>query len=155
MRSNRWSRTVAAARPGAVLAGAAWLAFASTLSALRSSGWEERPCFPAEVDETLAPLRRGLHAGERIAVALPPSNGATESALWFAAQYALAPAVVEPIFLSECIGERPGARCRLDRATLVAVPAGDDTTITFLRQRLGVVPVGVAGRVPILGAEPR
>jgi hypothetical protein len=102
------------------------------------------------VDEVLADLRPQLRAGERIGVVVPPLEAGSDLAFWYSAQYALAPALVEPIMVGDCVTPEPGPRCRLTGATRVAMLREDTATFALLERRLGLVPVGKVGRAVIL-----
>ena len=137
-------------RNAVALAAAALLAIGTVLASIREHGWSDQPDPVALVDEDLADLRLQLRAGERIGVVVPPLEAGSDLAFWYSAQYALAPALVEPIMVGDCVTPEPGPRCRLTGATRVAMLREDTATFALLQFRLGLVPVGTVGRAVIL-----
>jgi hypothetical protein len=108
----------------------------------------------AWADEAYAGLRTTLRAGERIGVLVGSGNPNLDGALSMSAQYALAPAVVEPIYLADCLSDG-GKRCRLELIDRVAVVAPPQELIGIVEQRLGLIPAGSVGGVLLLEKRAR
>ncbi len=144
-----------AVRRGVVLSGAAVLALWAAVGTIRERGWTEQPDLAAMIDASVAGLRDGLRPGERIGVAIPAMDSSSELAFWYSAQYALAPALVQPVMLRDCARLELGPRCRVPQGMRIAVLRPDVDTLTFLERRLGLVTIGAAGPTRILARVTR
>lgn len=145
---------MSALRNALPLAAAAALASWTPLAGIRARGWFREAAVVGRLDGSLAELRLGLVPGERIGIVVP-LEAESETEYWYAAQYALAPAVVQPILIRDCAAAEPGPSCRPGGTSRAAALRADPTTIALLERRLGLVPVGSAGRALLLGTAER
>jgi len=63
------------------------------------------------------------------------------------------PALVEAVYLEDCLAPAPGPRCRLDRVSRVALMAWDAGLLDYLGRRYGLAPAGQAGPILVLAAR--
>lgn len=103
----------------------------------------------AWADARYSGLARTLRAGERIGVIVASGDPDLDGALSMCAQYALAPAIVEPIYLSDCLRDG-GPRCRLERVDRVAALEPPPPLVGILERRLGLVPTSAVDSVLLL-----
>jgi hypothetical protein len=106
-------------------------------------------------DEMFAPVRASFAAGERVGVLVPGRNESEDQVRWFSAQYALAPAIVEPIRLSACARSVMDPGCRPERVERVAAVGVSPRAIGRVADALGLVPLQTAGPVVVLGRPAR
>ncbi|HEX9398462.1 MAG TPA: hypothetical protein VF912_00025 [Anaeromyxobacter sp.] len=138
----RWNTTVAVL--GAVGALGLGMPVAGLVRAVRSKPDDA----PGSADRTLSELRRLLKPGEPIGVVLPePEDPALAVGVVSRAQYALAPALVEPLWLGDCL--TAGPRCR-PGAARIAVPRERADVAAALRERLGLGAGSTVGGVLLL-----
>lgn len=143
------------ARGPLVLIAAALLAVWRPLQGLRE-GWGPGRNDPAAwAERSFAELRPSARLRERIGVLVPPFGGESEVAYWYCAQYALAPALVEPVMLSACLEPRPAARCAAGNARRFALVNPDPALAALAEARLGIRRVGWAGSALLFVAEGR
>jgi hypothetical protein len=112
----------------------------------RTTGAVAHPA--AEVERTLAPLRGLLPTGARVGYVSPLGAQelmATEASVqrFFAAQYALAPTVLTPIYGPECVA-RGAWPCGMGRAQFLLVPDAA-VGVVALASDLRFLPVARAG----------
>jgi hypothetical protein len=102
----------------------------------------ERPPFSIDAarqaDEILAEARGRFGPGARVGVVLPTGVDSADMAIWYSSQYALAPALVEPISLAHCTSRPPGAHCRLELVSDYLVPVDDPALVAWLDASLGL-----------------
>ena len=110
--------------------------------------------FPDWADRTFTPLRATVTPGERIGVIIASPDPNAAGGMHYAAQWALIPALVEPIYLVECLRPEHGPRCRLDRVRRVAFAPRDAASLAFIEQRLGLARQGRVGPVFVLERAP-
>ena len=147
----RGDRTISLrVREATVFAVAAALAFWTLFHAVRTR-WAPLPDIAGSADAVFADPRVLLRPGERVGVFLPPQGKDMETASWYAAQYALAPAIVHPIYLRECNGTRADGPCRPDGVGRFLLPQPDTGTLAFVERSFGLRRLGWSGRVVVLG----
>jgi hypothetical protein len=104
--------------------------------------------YPAWADAQFAQLRASLRPGEHIGVFVPPLDPELEGAFRIVSQYALAPALVEPIRLRSCLRASEG--CELPQVRRYALLESDPSVVGLVAGRLGIRPVGRLGDVLVL-----
>lgn len=125
------------ARALVALAAAAVLGAALPAARLITGGPPSWVTFPEYAERTFAPLRARLAPGERIGLVLDSGNPDADGAMHYAAQYALAPALVEPLYVEDCQRPGRGPRCRVDGARKVLVLSSNPATVAFFERLLG------------------
>lgn len=104
----------------------------------------------AWADKVYAPLQARLEAGQRIGVLIAAGDPDHAFALHFAAQYALVPAVVEPIYLRDCLGQGSGKHCRLGAVDRIAFASTEPWAVASVSKRLGLEQFERVGGVALL-----
>ena len=85
---------------------------------------------------------------------VPPFEKAdTEIAYWYCAQYALAPALVEPLMLGDRLRPEGGERCGTPRASRFALVTVDEELAGFAARRFGLRTAARAGAARLMTAE--
>ncbi len=147
------SRVPRGAWSALVLSVAALLALGRSIADLREGGWSEARGQVSSLDEAVSGLGLALRPGEPIGVVIPPFSPDREAAYRFAAQYALTPALVQPVRLRDCL---LGQRCHLDDAvSRVAVIQTDAGTVALLERQLALTTIARAGSSVVLGKSGR
>jgi hypothetical protein len=124
------------------LAGAAalWAGLSEPLGRLRRQQPPYAIDAARQADEVFAAARARYGAGARVGVVLPTGIDSADMAIWYSSQYALAPALVEPISLADCTSRPPGDHCRLERVEEYLLPVDDPALLAWLDASLGLRP---------------
>jgi hypothetical protein len=142
------------ARGAAILLAAALLATWRPLADLRAGEWaQESPNPAAWAEAAFAETRKLVGPGERLGVLVPPFEADKETAYWYCAQYALAPALVEPVMLGDCLRPEGGPRCGVPRSTRFAFVSPDPALVDFAELRFGIRTVARAGPARLMAPE--
>ncbi len=138
-----------------VLVALATLAFVDSACVLQDPPRHGDAQPPIWADATFSALRSALRPGERIGLFVPCADPDAEVAFRSAAQFALIPAIVEPVALCECF--RPSAAdCEYGALSKFALAGErDPALVTELVHRLALRPAGRFGDVLLLEQAPR
>ncbi|HSN91003.1 MAG TPA: hypothetical protein VLS93_07220 [Anaeromyxobacteraceae bacterium] len=123
------------------------------------TAWRQGGVHPAEAaDRDLAPLRQAFPVGARVGWIVPLEMGEfmrrePDLQRFYAAQYALAPAVLKPVYLPEC-RERGGWACGLGRVDFVLLGAGGEAIVPVAAE-LGFAPASETGGLVVLARRTR
>lgn len=141
-------------RGALVLAAAVLLAMRPPLLSLFTRTWVEARSTAAWADASFAKMRSAVRPGERIGLLVPSLGRDAEIEFWYCAQYALAPGLVEPIMVGECMQPDDRTRCRMARSARLAIAHPKPAWVLLAQQKLGAKTVGWAGPVLIMEAVP-
>lgn len=108
----------------------------------------------SKADVVYAAAAPHVRPGERLGVFVPGQNETAGMTAWYSAQYALAPAIVVPLYADACFQTGPGPRCRLPDVDRVVAPR-DPRALQTLDARLGLAPVAPAGELVFLARRAR
>ena len=106
--------------------------------------------FPDWADRTFTALRGTVTPGERIGLVIANPDPNVAGGMHYSAQYALIPALVEPIDLEECLRPQRGPRCGLDQVRRIAFAPRDAASLAYVEQQLGLERKARVGPVFVL-----
>lgn len=135
---------------GAVLAGAAAIGLYAPYQHLMAARAPFTFDVGSRADATYAGARPHLRAGDRIGIFLLNQDDGADMAQWYSAQYAIAPAIVVPLYIDDCLHRAGSARCRLAETDRI-LARRDPRFIAALRSRFGLVPTAAVGDQIFLG----
>jgi len=129
-------------------AAIAWLSLAAAavlglgLPAERLAGAAPPPFsqLPVWADDFYDPVRPRFAPGERVGILLVSGDPNGDGALHYGTQYALAPALIEPIYLGDCLKPERGPRCRVETVQRVLLVTQNPRLLDFAMRGLGLAP---------------